>query len=188
MAGTLAVQGIATPVPLMLITARFGVHFGKRLDKLVLAVWQVEAFAVSVLAVLMIALVQTTEEQHHIGIAGHTQSLVAKLLGRTRVVEVLTGHHTVVFAGGITYIAAGINYFSLVAHALFESVERSDLITGLQRRRTAAHCHHLYCVFTYHEDVGSPFGAEWEHTAFVAQEHDAVGSYRACGIVVRLAA
>ena len=36
--------------------------------------------------------------------------------------------------------------------------------------------------------LGRPSVREWEHTAFVAQEHDAVGSYRACGIVVRLAA
>ena len=61
----------------------------------------------------MVALVQTTEYNHIVGLAGFGHRIGNELLGSACLAQVLAGGHSVVLSAGVAHIAALIVYMAV---------------------------------------------------------------------------
>ena len=113
----------------------------------ILRIRQVVLLAVDALAVLTPALVESTEHNHHIGLASLADGLTDEFVLRTLVAElVIANGDAVETLDGVTHIAAGIVDGELRIESgelRDEAVEGYYLALYLQRRRAAADGHHL---------------------------------------------
>lgn len=85
------------------------------------------------LGILVIALVESAEEHHVVGLARLVYGLGYKLFGRAAVGKLLSCGHAVVFACDVAYISAGI--VNLDVHAFetsLQTVERQFLMLRLE--------------------------------------------------------
>ena len=116
------------------------VGLDKSLHHLVLIIGQGERLAVVALGILIVALVESAEEHHVVGLARLVNGLGYKLLGRAAVSKLLSCGHAVVLACDVANISAGI--VNLDVHAFetsLQTVERQFLMLRLERRAAAAY-------------------------------------------------
>ena len=139
----------------------------------VLTVRQAQGSAVGILAILSGTLVQAPDEDDIISILGLSHSLGNQFFGSTVVLQVLAGHHTVVFAAGVAHIAADIHYLGFIAHTLADALQGRHLALHLQRRASAAHCHHLDRILADHDNLLGTLQVDGQKVAGVLQQHDA---------------
>ena len=109
--------------------------------------------AVDALAVLTTTLVESTEHNHHIGLASLADGLTDEFVLRTRVAElVIANGDAVETLDGVAHIAAGIVDGKLRVESgelRDEAVEGYYLMLYLQRRRATADGHHLDGILAY---------------------------------------
>ena len=89
-------------------------------------------FTVNAFAVLMIAFVQATDKYHVVGILGYGHGFINQLSGGARVLQVDTGEHAVVSAGGVAYVSAGICHLVGRAGGAAYAVKWRYFIFGLE--------------------------------------------------------
>ena len=150
----------------------------------ILRVRQTQRGTVRIFTILMIALVQATEEDNIVGIFSHLQSLCEQFIFRTVVFQILTGFHAVILSCRITYIPTGIYHFRFWAHTAFQSIQRRNLIFHFQRRTTTAHSHHLYRIFTDHCYFLCFIQIDRQYVTVVLQQDNSFFSYLTSGLSV----
>ena len=153
-------------------------------DHLVLGIRKFESETVGTFAVLMFALVETSDEYHRVSILCHGHSISDKLLLRPALREVLTGHDTIIIAGDISYITTFVNNFSLAVNCSEDSFERSGLMLDLQRRRAAAYGHHLDGILSDHSDLLYRSQIHRKHIVVILEKHDALSGDSARRIIM----
>ena len=164
------------------------IGLGKSFDNCILSVWQFQAGAVAILAILVLAFVQASNKHHTVGLAGLIDGFGNELLGRAAFIQVLASGHAIVFAGYVAYIATHIFHFGPASHHGFDSIERKHFALNLQRRAAASHCHHLYGILAHHEYALNLVKADWQHRGVVLQQHDALVANAARSGIVFVAA
>ena len=86
--------------------------------------------------------------------------------------EILPRGHSVVVAGGVSHISAGIvNGNAGLGQTLLQSVERRYLALHLERRRASAHSHHLHGVLAHHKHTLGRRHVDGQHIPVVLQQH-----------------
>ena len=102
--------------------------------------------------VLIVALIQATNEYHHIGRLGFLYSLTNQILFRAIIIKTTTYRHSVIALYGITDITTSEVNFRLIK-ASFDTIKRKNLSLYLQRTGAASYGHHFDSVLTYNEDA-----------------------------------
>ncbi len=119
------------------------------------------------LTVLIIALVETADDDHVVSLACLGDSIGDELLARAGVCQILPGRHTIIGAGGITDIPTLILHGGHILESGLQAVERRDLPLSLQRRRTATDGHHLDGILAHDEHLRMSGQLERKHSATV---------------------
>ena len=149
------------------------VDVGNGGDELFLVVGQVHRLAVVTLAVLIVALVQSSEDNHIVGSLSLLYSLSDEFFGCAVVFEVLPCGDTIVVAACIAHIAASIFYLAVRPLQMFlKTLQGADFVLGFQRAGATAYGHHLDGVLAYDKNLLA-IGLDWQHVALVLQEDDA---------------
>ena len=131
--------------------------------------------------VLIVALVQATEDNHIVGILSFPDGLSQQFVGAAALGYRTTYRDTIVALYRITHIATGIVYGSLLEASL-NTIEWQYLTLYLQRRRATTYSHHLNSVLTHNEDALAALNRQ--HTAIVLQQHDTfLGNLQGCLVV-----
>ena len=150
------------------------VRLGQCGDNGILTVGQAQTLTVGVLAVLAVALVQAADEDDIIGIPGLFHGFSYQLFGSTVILQILSGHHPVVFTACIAHVATGIDHLGLAGHTLLDAVQRREFALYLQGRTTTAYGHHLDGILAHYKNLFSPVQVYREHIALVLQQYDAL--------------
>ena len=113
-----------------------------------------------ILCILIVALVQATKEDDHIGLTGFLHGFGNEFVGRAILAQVDVHLHTIIERGGVAYIAASEVDLGVRGcegcQSSFQTVERRNLVLHLQRRRTTAHGHGLDGILADDENGGPP--------------------------------
>ena len=80
--------------------------------------------AVVSLAVLIIALVETADDDHVVSLACLGDGIGDELLARAAVRQILTGRHTIIGTGGITDISTLILHGGHILESGLQAIER----------------------------------------------------------------
>ena len=111
-----------------------GVGGYESFDHCVLVIGKREVGAVGTFSVLMVGFIETANEDHHVSFFRSFDSVGDQLVGASRIVQILAGGHTVVFAGHVTDISALISYVHAATGSVsHDSFERKGLSLNLQR-------------------------------------------------------
>ena len=100
----------------------------------------------------MIALVESTKEDDHIGLTGLLHSLSDEFIGRAQIIERTAYCDAIVTLDGVAHVTTSkvdLNTFEAIADA----VERKDLLLHLQRGGASAYGHHFNGILAHHEDT-----------------------------------
>lgn len=120
-------------------------------------VGQAQTLTVGVLAVLAVALVQAADEDDIIGIPGLFHGFSYQLFGSTVILQILSGHHPVVFTACIAHVATGIDHLGLAGHTLLDAVQRREFALHLRGRTTTAYGHHLDGILAHYKNLLARF-------------------------------
>ena len=132
----------------------------------------------------MVCLVKTTEIEHYIRISCSVDSRFPQFLYRTEVAEILVCPHAIVFAESIAHVSAFVYNLEILAETVFKTLERSYLVSSLERGAAAADSHHLYCILSDHGYLLYLRGIQRKDIPLVLQKHDTLAAYlTACSLV-----
>ena len=98
---------------------------------MVLTVWQSELLTVMPLTILMVALVQSAEEDDDISLTGFLHGLSREFCSTTGLIETTAYGHTIVTLHSVAHIPTGEIHLA-VLETLTDTVERQDLTLYLQ--------------------------------------------------------
>ena len=148
-----------------------GIGFGQRFDHPVLRIGQTVLQAVGALTVLMVALVESADEDHDIGLARRGNGIGDELGLGTFFREVLPGLHAVVVARHVADITAFVDHLGLVTHGGTDALQRRIFMPDFERRGTAAHGHHLHGVLPHDGNRLRFPQVDRQYPAVVFQQH-----------------
>lgn len=172
-AGTRSIHGIATALPETITTARLGLASASASITRVLRIGQTVLQAVGALAVLMVALVESADEDHGIGLARRGNGIGDELGLGTFFREVLPGLHAVVVARHVADITAFVDHLGPVTHGGTDALQRRIFMPDFERRGTTAHGHHLHGVLPHDGNRLRFPQVDRQYPAVVFQQHHA---------------
>ena len=121
------------------------------------------------LTVLIVALVQSAKDNHHIGLLCLLNGLGNQLVGRAHLVERATYRHAIIALNRIAHVTTGkVNLCLLETTA--DAIEGQDLLLHLQRRGASANGHHLNGILAHHQDTLRLL--QRQHATLVLQQND----------------
>ena len=149
---------MATALPLIRITTRFGIGLTQGCNELILFIRKLIAASVGRLAVLIILFVQSAHKEHYIGLRSRFGGLLAQRMaidGRIEAVPFLIGD------------------LGLIAEVVLDTFPRQYFVFDFQLRAAASAGHHLFGIFAYDQYFPRLFGVKRQQIAFVFQQDDA---------------
>ena len=110
---------------------KFRSHGGKSLNHSVLRIWQFIAFPVGAFRILMVTLVQTTDEYHIVSVFGGTHRISDQFFRRTALAKILSRSHAIVLTTDVSDIATFIDHFG-IREPFFDALQRRDLVLNFK--------------------------------------------------------
>ena len=137
------------------------------------------------LAVLIVALVESAEEDDTVGRFRLLYSLGDEFCLAALVFQVLTCGDAIVSASHIAHIASDkVNLHAVFGQSCLQALQRGNLPLYLERGAASAHGHHLDGVLAHHEHMAHLLGVDGQHAVAVLQQHDAfLGYLSGCGVM-----
>ena len=144
-----------------------------RLYQFILSVWQFHSFTVMPLTVLIVTLVQATEDNHIVSGFSLLHGFFHQLFGLPVVFQVLSRSDTVIVAGYIAYIPTGIVNLAYSGQPLLKTVKGTYLMLGFQATGASAYRHHLDGILANDENLLALW-LQRQHATFILQQDNSL--------------